>query len=376
MISAAIAPARLPFAPRPIPTELLSSWLLRVAAANCVELSELLQGLAYRYGRVLSNSPMDYSFPDGAVRALSKFCRIAPEKIRALDLRQRAPHLEPALLLRVQNPLAVLMCPRSNLSRVRYAFCPLCIASQRVIHVHWEWSLACLIRCGVHRTPLLDGCPACGELDPLTFSALRACRLCRSCGSDLAGSAEAPTEPPNKGNIQAVEDAYRAALLSIAPDPTLLGKATHRSFRLFVEEMLEILTRNLNPCSEPHDLSPVVFPRQDIVQIITQLILNAAPSSDQFVRRKRYARGLVLWATLLKMMSEYEAKAIEQASMRWPLPLRQRFASARRYRTQRRWPYTPYRVTMNSCKQFDYDEVAAVYGLSPRPRAQRHAPSV
>ena len=165
-----------------------------------------------------------------------------------------------------------------------------------------------------------QGCPACGEPDPLTFSALQACRLCRSCGSDLAGGAAGPTEPPNKGNIQAVQDAYRAALLGIAPDPTLLRKATHRSFRLFVEEMLEILTRNLNPCSEPHDLSPVVFPRQDIVQIITQLILNAAPSSDQFVRRKRYARGLVLWATLLKMMSEYEAKAIEQASMRWPLP--------------------------------------------------------
>ena len=37
MSSAAIAPVRLPFAPRPISTELLSSWLLRVAAANCVE---------------------------------------------------------------------------------------------------------------------------------------------------------------------------------------------------------------------------------------------------------------------------------------------------------------------------------------------------
>ena len=140
MISAAIAPARLPFAPRPISTELLSSWLLRVAAANCVELSELLQGLEYRYGRVLTNLPIDYSLPDAAVRALSQFCRVAPEKIRVLDLRQRAPHLNPALLLRVQNPLAVLMCARSNLSRVRYAFCPLCIASQRVIHVHWEWS--------------------------------------------------------------------------------------------------------------------------------------------------------------------------------------------------------------------------------------------
>jgi hypothetical protein len=36
--------------------------------------------------------------------------------------------------------------------------------------------------------------------------------------------------------------------------------------------------------------------------------------------------------------------------------------------------YTPCRATMNSCKQFDYDEVVAVYGLSPR--AQRQAPSV
>ena len=74
------------------------------------------------------------------------------------------------------------------------------------------------------------------------------------------------------------------------------------------------------------------------------------------------------------VVSEYEAEAIEQASLRWPLPLRQRFASALRYRTQKRWPYSPYRATMNSCKQFDYDEVAAVYGLSPR--AQRQAPSV
>ena len=99
MINEAVAPARLPFTPRPIPTELVSSWLLRVAAGNCVELSELLQGLASRYGRVLANSPIDYGLPDAAAHALSKFCRVAPEKIRALDLRNRTPHLNLALLL-------------------------------------------------------------------------------------------------------------------------------------------------------------------------------------------------------------------------------------------------------------------------------------
>ena len=140
MINVAVAPARLPFTPRPIPTELVSSWLLRVAAANCVELSELLQGLASRYGRVLTNSPIDYGLPDAAAHALSKFCRIAPEKIRALDLRNRTPHLNLALLLTVQNPLSGLMCPRASPSRVRYTFCPLCIANQRVTHVPWVWS--------------------------------------------------------------------------------------------------------------------------------------------------------------------------------------------------------------------------------------------
>jgi len=133
MMSTGIAPARLPFAPRPISPELLSSWLLRVAAANCIDLWDLLHGLECRYGGVLTNRPIDFGLPDAAVQALSKFCQVAPAKIRALDLRQRSPYLSPALLLHVHNPNAVLMCSRDALSRVRYAFCPVCIASQRII---------------------------------------------------------------------------------------------------------------------------------------------------------------------------------------------------------------------------------------------------
>ncbi len=38
-----ITPKQLPFTPKPIGDELVSSWLLRVAAANSVHLSELLQ---------------------------------------------------------------------------------------------------------------------------------------------------------------------------------------------------------------------------------------------------------------------------------------------------------------------------------------------
>src|SRR5215472_7723957 len=250
-MSTVVAPAELPFAPGPYSDELLSSWLLRVAAANLVSLRELLDGFQSRYGRVLTNTPIDYAISGAAITALAKFCRVAPEKIHTLDLRLRAAHLSPALLLRyAQNP-ALFWCPRCSLRRVRYGFCPLCLANQRRIHVRWDWSVACLSRCAFHRAPLLDGCPACGEPDPLTFSGFDSpsTALCRSCGSDLTASQNDAQGARSKSDIRAVEDAYRAMLLGIAPDPALLGKATDRSVRQFVEDMLQLLTPSLTPGS-------------------------------------------------------------------------------------------------------------------------------
>lgn len=73
-MNAVAAPAELPFAPRPYCTELLSSWLMRVAAANLISLRELLVGFEERYGEVLSNVPIDYAIPDAAVDA----CAVLP----------------------------------------------------------------------------------------------------------------------------------------------------------------------------------------------------------------------------------------------------------------------------------------------------------
>src|SRR5690348_10257468 len=85
--------------------------------------------------------------------------------------------------------------------------------------------------------------------------------------------------------------------------------------------------------------SAMDFSRQDILLIIAELILNAAPTSDRAGRRSRYARGLVLWATLLKFIPQHQGAAIERASLRWPVPLRRRFASALFYFNRKRWPF-------------------------------------
>jgi hypothetical protein len=347
------APAQLPLAPRPISTELLSSWLLRLAAANRISLHELLEGFEAQYGRVLSNAPIDYGVPVAAVTALSRFCRVPPRAIRLLDLREQAAWLTPSMLLRFHN--VGWRCPRLCSERVRYAFCPSCLGCQQVIHIPWDWSVSHLVRCAVHRRPLLDGCPACGEPDPLTLAAedIR----CRSCGDILLGDMDV-----HEHSLHAVEDAYRAALAGAAP--AMLNKATHGEFRRFVEEMFEFLTHVLDPCSGSRPNRKDSFSRQDICNIIAVLVLNAAAtSSNESIRSRLRTRGLHLWVALLSVIPGYEGHILEKASLRWPTALRRSFTSGLYYRYRKQWPYTPYRALTHLGNSVRRSEIAGLFGL-------------
>jgi hypothetical protein len=63
--------------------------------------------------------------------------------------------------------------------------------------------------------------------------------------------------------------------LAAAPDVTLLR---------FVEEMFQVLTRNLNRCPGSRKAHPPSFSRQDIAHIIGTLILNVAPCPESSLR--------------------------------------------------------------------------------------------
>jgi hypothetical protein len=366
-MTATFAPARLPLAPRSCRDELISSCLLRVAAANGIGLKELLDGFESRYPGCLPHGYLlDCSLPGTTLKSLAFFCRLPLKRFQELDLRRRGSHLDLALLLQFRQ--ASPWCPRGTRHRVGYAFCPRCIAVQAVTYIPWDWSLACLIHCPVHRALLRDGCPACGEPDPLTFTppGQPPSRVCWSCGADITDCHQTFDVAQKQHTMQTVEDAYRAALLGIAPHRELLGRATARSFRRFVHDLLEILNLTLNSRSFQRGSfkgGTAPIPRWDLLRIITELVLNAAPTSDARQRRSRYARGLVLWATLLKVITEHDAGTIERASQHWPVPLRERYLSALYHRTRKRWPYSPFEGHSLST-QFKCREVAAVYDLS------------
>lgn len=164
-----IAPAQLPLTPRPIPQELFSSWLLRVAAANCTTLDELLDGFEARYSCLPGLPSLDFGLTPLFLQSISIFCRAPVARIRMLDLSQRLPHLGGALLLRFTG--GSVCCPRAKWRRLAYAFCPLCIAEQSIIHIRWEWCFACIARCSsaftVHHSSLAAPAAANQILSPL-----------------------------------------------------------------------------------------------------------------------------------------------------------------------------------------------------------------
>jgi TniQ len=338
------APAQLPFAPRPLSTELFSSWLLRVAVANCVTLAELLDGLESRYPGATSRS-LDLNLPSLFLQSISEFCRVPVDRIQPLDLSKRLPGLTTALLLRFRETFDC--SPRNKWQRLGYAFCPSCITEQNIIHVSWDWCFACVTRCRIHRTPLQTGCPRCGESDPLSFGSSQdgPDLGCWSCSNNLSQRKIPHIARADEQTIRIVEEVYRASLLGVSSEPSLLGKVSHHSYRRFVDDMLQLLISYAHPESIPrevlqnHSMYP---PRAHLFGLVAELISSAAPSSNVRCRRLRRARSLKLWTTILRLIPDAAGPSLEKTSQLWPVPMQRRFQSVLQIQRQRRWPYAPF----------------------------------
>jgi hypothetical protein len=107
----------------------------------------------------------------------------------------------------------------------------------------------------------------------------------------------------------------RLPVLSIQMPPAL-GATTAQALRQFVEDLLTLLISGLNPNGVN---SPRHCSRQDILHILTTLVVNAAPSADPSTRSQRYRRGVTLWSSLLSVLPPHVGAQLEEASRRWPL---------------------------------------------------------
>ena len=370
----ASAPFQLPFAPRPLINELFSSWMLRVADANCVSLQELMLGFQCRHPDVPCPNSLDWGLPPAFLKAMAWFCRTSIGTLHSLDLRARLPQVEKALLLRFKAVSD--RCLRLRKEWVGYAFCPTCISSQADVHVHWEWVFPSLLRCHVHKRPLRHGCPKCGEDDPLPFGTAPAVAaiLCRSCGENLSGAIPGSHVRQVDGAHVLVEKVYRAALRGATPDAALLGEATGAQFRRFVDDLLQLLAWYPSPELSPRFTDPqnlhLSF-RTEIFAIVGALVMNAAPDSELNGRKIKSREGLTLWLRVLSLLSQREEELIETASELWPPALRRRLASALDHRERSRSRSSPFRSRffrpgLKYINSFEFRDLSAANQLETR----------
>ena len=324
------APSQLPFAPKPFPRELFSSWLLRLAGANCVPLNELLSGLQARYPSTPYAFSLDLDLDEGFLLSIARFSRVPLRTLRRLSLEKQVPSPESTLLLRFNDNSGG---PRQLSRRLGYAFCSHCIARQSSVHVPWEWAIACLLYCSVHGILLCVGCPSCGESDPLPFGAIPIAGQvqCQSCDANLLEGLAPTAHRLSSHTILALERGYRTALLGSAPQLPMLEGTSGEQFRRFVDDTIRLVVNALdeNPAERFEDHQPSLgTSRQKLIGIVWQLVVNGSVDCDMYERRTRYYKGLTLWKSLLIPLTPEGRRSLARLSRDWPPPLRRRLASA------------------------------------------------
>ena len=193
-----VAPDRWPVSVEPLPDELLSSWLHRLALANGIPPRSF--GGVLDLGDGMWSPRLDLRLPRHVAGLLADQTGVPQEAI--LTMAMTAGALAPLLL-----PLRD-SAHRNRSTWIQY--CPRCLAEDEAPYFRRRWRLASSVSCFAHGCGLRDRCPAChagvaafdqGELAPQHF--------CARCGFDLRAAPKASVKASVRHLERAIADICR-----------------------------------------------------------------------------------------------------------------------------------------------------------------------
>jgi len=194
--------ARWPIRPPPLPHELFSSWLVRLASANSIKVGTFLHVIADR-PRAFAQDIDRYVPPDLAA-AVAAGTGVPVREIRDMALARYAGAIFPQFF-RHGSTSWILPLGRYHATQRRAAvqFCPECLRNDATPYFRRYWRLACVVGCAQHGRLLRDMCGHCSapiafhrttlgdrhrfESQPLTE--------CTRCGGDLTTTISEPMLP-------------------------------------------------------------------------------------------------------------------------------------------------------------------------------------
>lgn len=151
-----------PAHPKPLPDELLSSWIVRIAAANGVKLNTLTRQL---FGPDLTpwNRDIDRNAPQWLLKAICTRIGVSRELAESTTLSDYQGRVFPKALLSGQLRW-ILPVKVWGPTRLGYGvqYCPLCLSEGQEPYFRRAWRVGYYTFCPDHLTMLHDACPECG----------------------------------------------------------------------------------------------------------------------------------------------------------------------------------------------------------------------
>lgn len=203
-------PSILPVHPQPLPGELFSSWVHRVARANGQNVFSLCYLLAPEMKNTYYNC--DYVVDEGVVFKFAKVLRASREKAYRTTLESFAGYLFEQATPKAHIKTCILQTGIKRYDDVRFnlQFCPACL-SEGCPYFRKKWRISWLTVCTEHACQLHDRCPECnfpvrplkndvGQPHKMPF--LGKITECFQCGFELKDSTA------KRANLEVLSDAY------------------------------------------------------------------------------------------------------------------------------------------------------------------------
>ncbi|WP_319542716.1 TniQ family protein [uncultured Pseudodesulfovibrio sp.] len=152
----------LPVHPKPLPDELITSWIVRIAEANAVKLHTLTRFLFGDHKRSPWVRDVARSGPDWLVDKISEVIGVSRNVVRGTTFDSYFRKVFPCK--QVSGQLRWLLPAKIRSSnRLGYSiqYCPVCLSDDTHQYFRRRWRMGFYTFCAVHGLMLLDACPQC-----------------------------------------------------------------------------------------------------------------------------------------------------------------------------------------------------------------------
>jgi len=190
--------------PKPLPDELLSSWLTRMAIDHRRKLASFLSLFVKREGNRISSIDMDFLYNEKLFHKLALKSNFPIKNILDMSLRS-----EEGYLFACNNclyPPKQIRKLKDKRTHNGLMFCPKCLAEDKIPYFRKKWRYYFYNACPKHKIFLTDRCWCCYER--VLFSKIehhRGVSYCSKCEKDLSTTIAIPLQSNYKYGLKAIK---------------------------------------------------------------------------------------------------------------------------------------------------------------------------